>query len=162
MRRINTADNFSDNLTKSTPRSLFYRHMEYIQGKIILEYVKYQLKWKPLNSRSKIHYMRTQNWIIFFGTTFLFGHFPLFCNVLGYFVLELDKNVFDQFRSRNRNLVSKINFRFRNQILLIYRTFTFNHFILCKFQSIGGCSTEYICSNMRSNKRGSPNLSLLN
>ena len=44
MRRINTADNCSDNLTKATSRSLFYRHMEYIQGKIIPEYVKYPLQ----------------------------------------------------------------------------------------------------------------------
>ena len=44
IRRINTADNYSDNLTKATSRSLFYRHMEYIQGENIPEYIKYPLK----------------------------------------------------------------------------------------------------------------------
>ena len=43
MKRINTKDNCSDTLTKATPRTLFYRHMEYILGKIIPEYVKYPL-----------------------------------------------------------------------------------------------------------------------
>ena len=41
MKRINTADNYSDTLTKATTRTIFYRHMEYIQGKIIPEYIKY-------------------------------------------------------------------------------------------------------------------------
>ena len=55
------------------------------------------------------------------------------------------------------NLVSEIesyfrksNFRFRTHILLIYRTLTLKNFILCYSQSIGGCSTEYTRSNMRS------------
>ena len=43
MKRINTKDNSSDTLTKATPRTIFYRHMEYILGKIILEYVKHPL-----------------------------------------------------------------------------------------------------------------------
>ena len=43
MKRINTRDNCSDTLTKTTPQTLFYRHMEYILGKIIPEYVKYPL-----------------------------------------------------------------------------------------------------------------------
>ena len=43
MKRINAKDNCSDTLTKATPRTLFYRHMEYILGKIILEYIKYPL-----------------------------------------------------------------------------------------------------------------------
>ena len=44
MKRINTADNSSDTLTKATARTIFYRHMEYIQGKIVPEYVKYPLQ----------------------------------------------------------------------------------------------------------------------
>ena len=45
-KRINTADNPADSLTKSTPRTLFYRHNEHIMGKIIPKYVTYvrQLK----------------------------------------------------------------------------------------------------------------------
>jgi len=40
LRRINTADNESDLMTKNLGRSLFYRHMEYLMGKILPEYVK--------------------------------------------------------------------------------------------------------------------------
>ena len=43
MRQINTTDNSSDTLTKATPRSIFYRHMKYIRGKIIPEYVAYSV-----------------------------------------------------------------------------------------------------------------------
>ena len=32
MKRINTKDNKSDTLTKAAPRTIFYRHMEYIIG----------------------------------------------------------------------------------------------------------------------------------
>ena len=34
LKRINTADNYSDVMTKCTGRTLFYRHMNYIHGKI--------------------------------------------------------------------------------------------------------------------------------
>ena len=37
---INTADNESDLMTKNLGRTLFYRHMEYLMGKIIPEYVR--------------------------------------------------------------------------------------------------------------------------
>ena len=43
MKRINTKDNNSDILTKATPQTIFYRHMVYILGKIIPEYVKHPL-----------------------------------------------------------------------------------------------------------------------
>ena len=35
LKRINTTDNYSDVMTKATGRTLFYRHMNYILGKII-------------------------------------------------------------------------------------------------------------------------------
>ena len=38
LKRINTSDNYSDVMTKQVGRSLNYRHMDYIQGKIIPEY----------------------------------------------------------------------------------------------------------------------------
>ena len=38
--RIDTSDNWSDVMTKATARTLFYRHMNYIMGKIVPEYVK--------------------------------------------------------------------------------------------------------------------------
>ena len=38
LRKINTADNYSDALTKATARTLFHRHMDYILGKIRPEY----------------------------------------------------------------------------------------------------------------------------
>ena len=37
--RIGTSDNESDGMTKNLARTLFYRHQEYIMGKIIPEYV---------------------------------------------------------------------------------------------------------------------------
>ena len=40
LRRIDTADNESDLMTKNLGRTLFYRHMEYLMGKIIPEYVR--------------------------------------------------------------------------------------------------------------------------
>ena len=39
LKRINTADNESDGMTKNLARTLFYRHMEYLMGKITPEYV---------------------------------------------------------------------------------------------------------------------------
>ena len=39
LRRINTADNESDIMTKNLWRTLFYRHMEYLMVKIPPEYV---------------------------------------------------------------------------------------------------------------------------
>lgn len=41
LKRIDTADNESDGMTKNLGRTLFYRHMEYLMGKIIPEYVTY-------------------------------------------------------------------------------------------------------------------------
>jgi hypothetical protein len=40
LKRIDTSDNYSDVMTKATGRVLFYRHMNYILGKIIPSYVK--------------------------------------------------------------------------------------------------------------------------
>ena len=40
LKRITTSDNYSDAMTKALPRTLFYRHMEYIQGKVIPQYAK--------------------------------------------------------------------------------------------------------------------------
>ena len=40
LKRINTADNESDLMTKNLARTLFYRHTEYFMGNIIPEYVK--------------------------------------------------------------------------------------------------------------------------
>ena len=39
LKRIATADNESDGMTKNLGRTLFYRHMEYLMGKIRPEYV---------------------------------------------------------------------------------------------------------------------------
>ena len=40
LKRIKTSDNCSDALTKSTGRQLFYRHYDYIMGRIVPSYVK--------------------------------------------------------------------------------------------------------------------------
>ena len=51
--RINTSDNYSDVMTKATARTLFYRHMNYIMGKIIPAYVQ-------SNSKSAFHCVSSQ------------------------------------------------------------------------------------------------------
>ena len=51
LKRINTSDNYADAMTKALPRILFYRHMEYIQGKTISPYAK----------RHNIHYSMCPN-----------------------------------------------------------------------------------------------------
>ena len=61
IKRINTTDNSSDILTKATTRTTFYRHTEYIQGKVIPEYVKHS-----------IHYYKKIKINVFF-LSFLFG-----------------------------------------------------------------------------------------
>jgi dUTP pyrophosphatase len=43
LKRINTTDNYADVMTKSTGRTLFYRHMNYILGKIIPTYCRLNL-----------------------------------------------------------------------------------------------------------------------
>jgi hypothetical protein len=40
LHRIPTADNFSDAMTKAQGGTLFYRHMNYIMGKVVPEYAK--------------------------------------------------------------------------------------------------------------------------
>ena len=40
-KRISTHDNSADAMTKATPRTLFYRHMNHIMGKIIPSYAKH-------------------------------------------------------------------------------------------------------------------------
>ena len=40
LRRINTTDNHSDAMTKPLPRTLFYRHFDYILGKFVPEYAR--------------------------------------------------------------------------------------------------------------------------
>jgi hypothetical protein len=37
---IDTADNYSDAMTKPTPRVLFYHHMDYILGKVIPVFIQ--------------------------------------------------------------------------------------------------------------------------
>ena len=39
LKRVVTADNESDLLTKNLSRTLFYRHVEYIMGKVVPVYV---------------------------------------------------------------------------------------------------------------------------
>ena len=43
LKRINTTDNYSDVMTKATGRTLFYRHMNYILGKITPSYCRQNL-----------------------------------------------------------------------------------------------------------------------
>jgi len=40
LHRIPTADNFSDAMTKAQGATLFYRHMNYIMGRVVPQYVK--------------------------------------------------------------------------------------------------------------------------
>lgn len=43
LKRINTTDNYADVMTKATGRTLFYRHMNYILGKVIPSYCRQNL-----------------------------------------------------------------------------------------------------------------------
>ena len=43
LKRISTTDNYSDVMTKATGRTLFYRHMNYILGKILPIYCRKSL-----------------------------------------------------------------------------------------------------------------------
>ena len=43
LKRINTSDNYADVMTKATGRTLFYRHMNYILGKIPPSYCRQNL-----------------------------------------------------------------------------------------------------------------------
>ena len=43
LKQINTTDNYSDLLTKATGRTIFYRHMNYILGKIAPQYCRQHL-----------------------------------------------------------------------------------------------------------------------
>ena len=54
LRRINTSDNYSDAMTKPLQRSLFYRHLNFIQGKIIPEYSYAYKHWKQQHQRQDI------------------------------------------------------------------------------------------------------------
>ena len=43
LKRIDTADNFADLMTKPLGRTLFYRHMNYVIGRLIPEYLQESL-----------------------------------------------------------------------------------------------------------------------
>ena len=51
MKRISTSGNCSDIMTKQTGRQLFYRHFDYIMGRIIPHYAKH------LNTKQQINIM---------------------------------------------------------------------------------------------------------
>ena len=40
LKRIDTADNFADSMTKPLGRTLFYSHMNYVMGRLIPEYLR--------------------------------------------------------------------------------------------------------------------------
>ena len=42
LHRISTSDNESDAMTKNLPRTLFYRHLDYIMEKVIPDYANIQ------------------------------------------------------------------------------------------------------------------------
>ena len=50
LKRINTTDNYSDVMTKATGRTLFYRHTNYILGKILPTYCRQNLSIKTLST----------------------------------------------------------------------------------------------------------------
>ena len=41
LHQINTADNYVDAMTKALGRTLFYRHVNFIMGKIVPQYIQY-------------------------------------------------------------------------------------------------------------------------
>ncbi len=56
--RISTNDNYADVMTKATARTLFYRHMNYIMGKVIPTYVKGLESFTQSSSVSKSSRLR--------------------------------------------------------------------------------------------------------
>ena len=58
--RISTSDNSADTLTKATPRTLFYRHNNFIMGRVIPNYVKFvSQKHQPLSQKKSVHQIHT-------------------------------------------------------------------------------------------------------
>lgn len=53
LKRITTSDNHSDAMTKALPRILFYRHLEYIQGKVIPTYALQHVESENATSVSR-------------------------------------------------------------------------------------------------------------
>ena len=53
LNRICTSDNESDTMTKNLPRTLFYRHQDYLMGRVIPEYVTMRDSVRTDASRSK-------------------------------------------------------------------------------------------------------------
>ena len=54
LQRIDTSDNESDTMTKNLVRTLFYRHQDYIMGRVIPEYVTMRESVKTAASRSNL------------------------------------------------------------------------------------------------------------
>ena len=54
MKRITTSDNYADAMTKALPRTLFHRHMDYIQGKYIPQYAKRITNWNSTSTYDTI------------------------------------------------------------------------------------------------------------
>ena len=54
LKRITTSDNHSDAMTKPLARTLFYRHMDFIQGKLTPKYAYAYQKWKCTIQRQDI------------------------------------------------------------------------------------------------------------
>ena len=54
LKRIDTDDNYSDSMTKALGRTLFYRHMNYVMGRKIPEFLKasLSLRIQRLSDRS--------------------------------------------------------------------------------------------------------------
>ena len=54
LKRITTSDNYANVMTKSLHKSLFYKHMNFIQGKIIPQYSYAHSLWKNNHMREEI------------------------------------------------------------------------------------------------------------
>jgi hypothetical protein len=58
-KRISTHDNSADAMTKATPRTLFYRHMNHIMGRLIPTYAKYLSKERTTQLNTLTWYIKS-------------------------------------------------------------------------------------------------------
>ena len=68
-RRIATHDNSADAMTKATPRTLFYRHMNHIMGKLVPAYATYLKPEIVIQPLYKI-WFQYQLWLYYFKNCF--------------------------------------------------------------------------------------------
>ena len=79
VKRIDTTDNYSDAMTKATGRTLFYRHMDFMMGRVIPEYATNMMsKSKTISSPTTLTAKRTT--FFYLSKLNLKDHYSLECH----------------------------------------------------------------------------------